>query len=190
MRGVGRSWNRKSQEARLCHRRDSAPSRPGPGGGCGAAEGPGWGFMGEALEGDRGRRDRARAWGGSLRFPPLVLRSEEGLSRNPGEACGSSKARRGLGGPEVALEPGGRSRKGESGGPEVQVWGVKTARFPRKWDGGPETGRGEALGPGTARKWKVGSSSSDNSCGKRGSEEGEAGVTLDRSKGFPFRGDG
>lgn len=56
--------------------------------------------------------------------------------------------------------------------------------------GGPETGRGEAPGPGTARKWKLGSSSSDNSCGKRGSEEGEAGVTLDRSKGFPAKGEG
>lgn len=56
--------------------------------------------------------------------------------------------------------------------------------------GGPETGRGEAPGPGTARKWKLGSSSSDNSCGKRGSEEGEAGVTLDRSKGFPAKGGG
>ena len=29
------------------------------------------------------------------------------------------------------------SRKRESGGPEVQVGGVKTARVPRKWDGGP-----------------------------------------------------
>lgn len=56
--------------------------------------------------------------------------------------------------------------------------------------GGPETGRGEAPGPGTARKWKLGSRSCDNSCGKRGSEEGEAGVTLDRSKGFPAEGDG
>lgn len=48
------------------------------------------------------------------------------------------------------------------------------------------------MAPGlwTARKWKLGSSSSDNSCGKRGSEEGEAGVTLDRSKGFPAQGDG
>lgn len=75
-----------------------------------------------------------------------------------------------LGGPEVGFGAWRASRKGESGGPEVQVWGVKTARVPRKWDGGPETGREEVLGPGTARKWKLGSSSSDNSCGKRGSE--------------------
>lgn len=95
-----------------------------------------------------------------------------------------------MGGPEVGFGAWRASRKRESGGPEVQVGSVKTARVPRKWDGGPETGRGEAPGPGTARKWKLGSSSSDNSCGKRGSEEVEAGVTLDRSKGFPAQRDG
>lgn len=40
------------------------------------------------------------------------------------------------------------SRKRESGGPEVQVGGVKTARVPRKWDGGPGNREREALGCG------------------------------------------
>lgn len=54
------------------------------------------------------------------------------------------------------------SRKRESGGPEVQVGGVKTAK------GSPEMGRGArkqgkgGSGLWTARKWKLGSSSSDN----------------------------
>lgn len=59
------------------------------------------------------------------------------------------------------------SRKRESGGPEVQVGGVKTARVPRKWDGGPGNREREALELWTARKWKLGSSSSDNCCEAR-----------------------
>lgn len=75
----GRSWNRKSQEACLCHRRDSAPAWPAPDGGGGGvsdggvAEGPGRGLTGEAFEGHRGLRDSGRAgagWFAGLSFQP------------------------------------------------------------------------------------------------------------------------
>lgn len=135
---MGRSWNRKSQEARLCHRRDSAPARPAPGGGRGAAEGLGWRLTGETLEGDRGRRDQDRAGAEGVAGFPL------GFSVMRRALHGTRVRRAGLrepggcwGGPEVGFGAWRASRKGESGGPEVQVWGVKTARVPRKWDGGP-----------------------------------------------------
>lgn len=124
----------------MCHRRNSAPARPVPGGGgggSGAAEGPGRGL--------RDRRSRETAAGGTRAgrerrvagSPPPDPRNEEGPLRNPGKACGSWGTRRGSGGPEVGFGAWRASRKRESGGPEVQVGGVKTARVPRKWDGGP-----------------------------------------------------
>lgn len=140
--GGGRSWNRKSQEARLCHRRDSAPARPVPGGGFGPAEGPGWGLTGEALEGDRGQRDpdpdRAGAGGGRSPGPPLRPSAMRRALHGTGvRRAGLREPGGGRGGPEVCFGAWRASRKRESGGPEVQVWGVKTARVPRKWDEGP-----------------------------------------------------
>lgn len=94
----------------------------------------------------------------------------------------------GVGGPEVGFGAWRASRKRESGGPEVQVGVVKTARVPRKWDGGPGNWERGGSRAGEGPEMETRSSSSDNSCGKRGSEEGEAGVALDRCKGFLIRG--
>ena len=92
--------------------------------------------------------------GGALGTPPPAPTMRRAPSRNPG-----GKGVRGLGepggcrvcvgGPEVGFGAWRASRKTESGGPEVQVGGCeRRPGVPGKGMGGPETGRGEAPGPG------------------------------------------
>lgn len=82
------------------------------------------------------------------------------------------------GGRKWALELGGRLGRQKVGGRKCR-WGVKDGQgSPEMGWGARKPGEGRLRGQGTARKWKLGSSSSDNSCGKRGSEEGAAGVTF------------
>lgn len=116
---MGRSWNRKSQEARLCHRRDSAPARPAPGGGGGAAEGPGRGLTGEALEGDRGRAGAGGFAGSPLRSPAM----RRALHGTGVRRAGLGEPGGGRGGRKWALELGGRLGSEKVGGRKCR-WGV------------------------------------------------------------------
>lgn len=75
--------------------------------------------------------------GGSLGPPLRPSAMRRALHRTGVRLAGLREPGGGRGGPEVGFGAWRASRKRESGGPEVQVWGVKTARVPRKWDGGP-----------------------------------------------------
>lgn len=87
--------------------------------------------------------------GRGLRVPAPASGDEQGPRRNLGRAWGVWGSPAGAGrGPEMVFGAWRASRKGESGGPEVQVGGVKTARVPRKWDGGPGNREREALSCG------------------------------------------
>lgn len=86
-----------------------------------------------AAAGGTGARREAGVAGSLLRLPAM----RRALQRTGVRLAGVGELGGGREGPEVGFGAWRVSGKRESGGPEVQVGGVKTARVPRKWDEGP-----------------------------------------------------